>query len=222
MKITLGTTYYENPEYLYRFLQLHRSKVDEIIIIDDYSEKYPAENLFEKEDNVKLYKVTKNYGFNSHGCRNLIVNQAKNDWVCLVDVDREFYDAGNDILRLHNKELDPEILYKFVVHVHEFGNCVHQSVNDFLIHKSLFNRVGGYDEECQGYRIGDRQLFQQISNFAKTQTLIDINLMYTRNGTLLTNKDKRPPNKIFDILESRIITPDPNKPTILFNWERVF
>ena len=225
IKITLGTTYYENPEYLYRFIKLNKDKVDEIIIVDDYSTKFPAENLFDKEGNIQLYKVTKDYGFNSHGARNLIVNQAKNDWVCLIDVDREFHDEGRDLLNIYNHDLSTDVLYKFVCSVETFGKQRHKSVNDFLIHKDLFNMVGGYDEECIGYRTGDRQLFDQISNFAKIQTLSDVNLILTRPPTTLTQAksyERIIPKNLKDLFEERQLFPNKNKDTLTFDWEKVF
>lgn len=228
MKITLGTTYYENPDYLYRFIKLYKDKVDEIIIVDDYSTKFKLETLFEPEPSVKLYKVTKDYGFNSHGSRNLIMNQAKNDWVCLIDVDREFYNEGEDILKIYEKELSKEVLYKFSAHFLQYGRYLHKSVNDFLIHKELFYKVGGYDEECIGYRTGDRQLFEQISNFARIEALTDINLILTRPATKTKkNLAENPPkrsllNKFEETFRKRELHPEKDKKTLTFDWEQIF
>lgn len=196
--------------------------MDELIIVDDYSKKYPANKVLEQYENVKLFRVTKNYGFNSHGCRNLIVNKSSNEWILLIDVDREFYNNGEDLQKIYSYELDKDILYKFVVHAFSFGNGIHRSVNDFLIHKELFNCVGGYDEELIGVRTGDRQLFEQMSNFCKIQTLNNVNLMYTRASTkadkceyFITRNQQR-------LIESRIIKPDPNKKTLTFEWEQIY
>ena len=221
MKITLGTTYFENPNYLLRFLNLHLDKVDELIIVDDYSTNYPALKYIPSDEKIKLYRVTKNYGFNSHGCRNLIMNQSKNDWVCLIDIDREFHNNGKDLLKIYETNLEDNVLYKFPTHFSFFGNGIHQSVNDFIIHKNLFNSVGGYDEEFVGYRTGDRQLFAQISNFGFIKTLLEINLIYTRAATEDIFDVYNPPKKIKELVEARIMNPDRNKKNLTFCWERV-
>lgn len=190
--------------------------------MDDCSKQYPAENVIDRYDNVKLFRVKHNYGFNSHGCRNLIVNKATNDWVMLIDVDREFYDNGKDLQKIYSYELNSDILYKFVVHVFNFGNRAHRSVNDFLVHKDLFNMVGGYDEELIGIRTGDRQLFDQMSNFCKIQTLKDVNLMYTRASTKADKSEYHISASQEAIIESRIIKPDPNKKILTFDWEQIY
>lgn len=222
MKLTLGTTYYENPEYLLKFVHMHRKFVDELIIVDDHSRKYPAKEILEQYENVKLFRVKNNYGFNSHGCRNLIVNKSSNDWILLIDVDREFHNNGEDLNKIYSRKLEKDVLYKFVVHVFNFGNKMHRSVNDFLVHKDLFNSVGGYDEELIGIRTGDRQLFDQMSNFCKIQTFEDVNLMYTRSSTKADKSEYYLPGKLGSLIESRTIKPDPNKKTLTFDWEQIY
>lgn len=233
MSFTLGTTYYENPEHLKEFVSKHLPYVDELIVVDDGSQVVRAAEVITPRPRLKLYRVTKDYGFNSHGCRNLIMNEASNDWVALVDVDRVFLDGGKELLKIDTSVLDINIKYKFIVHVLKEGHKVHQGVNDYIINKQLFFKAGGYDEELIGIRNGDRDFFYQLCHFGKIQT-IDVNLMHTRiaSAYISQEQDKAalnnvPFNKSYtqelhDLVESRKIKPDPNKPILTFDWERVF
>ena len=87
--LTIGTTYYNNPEYLFKFIEKNISYVQEMIIVDDGSSDIIT-NYIRPNYKLRLFRVKKDYGFNSHGCRNLIMSQTKNDWVILLDIDREF------------------------------------------------------------------------------------------------------------------------------------
>lgn len=234
MKLTLGTTYYENPEYLEKFVETHLPFCDELVVVDDGSQKYKAFTVLDEDPKIKLYRVRKDYGFNSHGCRNLIMKEATHDWVVLIDVDRLFYDSGKDLSLIQNEELDPLTLYKFVVHVNQYGRSVHQSINDYLVNKKMFFSAGGYDEELRGVREGDRDFMFQMLHFGPQKTLSNVNLLHVRppSSTLHGEREKAKQNgvpfglpytqQLRDFVEKRKITPDPNKPILTFDWERVF
>lgn len=227
MKFTLGTTYYENPEFLQRFIKIHQDHVDELIVVDDGSQKFPAiDYMQDAKENVRLYRVKKDYGFNSHGCRNLIVRESKNDWIVLSDVDREFYNDGKDILKIYDyaDQLEENVMYKFVTHIFRYGNRKHQSVNDFMIHRNTYLKAGGYDEEIIGIREGDRDFFYQLYHFCYQRTL-QIPMLYTRGPTAQldpTQKGKPYPQSLRDLVQSRMIKPNPDKPQLTFEWEKVF
>ena len=112
MKITIGTTYYNNPELLGLFIKTHIDHFDEIIIVDDGSPD-PAENHIKNKEKIKLYRVPIDYGFNSHGCRNLIMKETTTDWTVLMDTDRVFIDPSFAVDIIRNKKLNPKILYFF-------------------------------------------------------------------------------------------------------------
>ena len=233
MKFTLGTTYYENPDYLLRFVELHKPYCDELIIVDDGSQQFKAEYYVESDDKLKLFRVKQDLGFNSHGCRNLIMKQATFDWVALIDLDREFFDNGQQLNILHTKKLSKNKVYKFVVHVNTPGNKPHLSVNEFLVHKDLFFKAGGYDEELVGMRMGDREFITQMLHFGLLSAFEDINILHTRSPSVFLKReqeiarqncvliDKNRNQQIIDLVESRMIKPDPNKPIINFDWEQI-
>ena len=147
--LTIGTTYYNNPDYLIRFVKLNLAHVDYMIIVDDGS-NIPVPDSIKPSSKIRIFRVKKDYGFNSHGCRNLIMKQTTTDWNILLDVDREFIDPLKTFRTIKTKlaTLDPHTLYRFIAHANPDES--HISVNDYLIHKSHFFEAGGYDEEIIG------------------------------------------------------------------------
>lgn len=231
--ITLGTTYYNCPALLKRFVDKNLEHVDELIVVDDGSE-IPAEDVLQPSPKLKLYRVKQDIGFNSHGCRNLIVNQSSNDWIVLIDVDREFRDPKYAYSELKTRKLFPNVRYLFMLHYKAWGHVVHSGVNDYFINKELFNSAGGYDEELVGIRTGDRQFFRQLlAAGGKELILHDIDLAHVRMATVLMGDNelilssaKHPRGgdrgALMSLIADRMITPDPNKPTLQFEWYRVF
>lgn len=225
-RLTLGTTYYNCPELIESFLENHKEHFDEIIIVDDGS-NIPAEKFIKDRKKIKLYRVPIDYGFNSHGCRNLIMKEASNDWVVLLDIDRQFLDTEFAVNTFRTKKLNKNTLYLFEM----FGNQdslknLHCSVNDFLIHKEHFWSAGGYDEELIGSRTGDRQYRKQLEHFGNEKMLYGIQAKFTRKASIKLNicspNDKESDKKTNNLIKHRMINPEPNKKTLTFEWYKVF
>lgn len=226
MKLTLGTTYYNCPKLLTKFLGHHQDYFDEIIIVDDGSD-ISAENYIQNRDKIKLYRVPIDYGFNSHGCRNLIMKEASNDWVVLMDVDRLFIDPKLAVTYMKDRKLDENTLYLFEMFInYKKRRGLHVSVNDFLVNRNHFWKAGGYDEELIGIRSGDRQYRKQLLHFGKEKLFYGIYAEITRNASVKINanspKDIRLTNEKNKLLLKRMKMPEPTKPTLTFEWHRVF
>lgn len=228
-KITLGTTYYQNPENLQQFIECHYAHVDEIIIVDDGSTHNPISKLFinDKDKKIKLFRVKKDYGFNSHGCRNLIMTMSNNDWVVLLDCDRIFLEPKMSFETIKNITLNQSTRYRFTAHVESYGKHIHGSVNDFLIHKKHFFSVGGYDEELIGVRNGDRSFFKQLLYYGN-EKILNIDILLTRkasssykNNIYKSPLDKKMTNALQQLLHKRENKPNPNKPILTFDWETI-
>jgi len=230
MKITLGTTYYNNPENIIPFVERHLEYVDELIIVDDGSmDEYHILNYVQPSEKIKLYRVKYDYGFNSHGCRNLIMKESSNEFVVLIDSDRMFLDPSYAFNFIKNEPLSKNTLYRFALY--DLNNFfAHQSFNDFLISKTHFFSVGGYDEELIGYRGGDYDFTRQLINFGDEETLYEINLIMTRqassyypyNKNIISEKDLKYLNlKKRNIIHRRKNNPEPNKKILTFEWEKL-
>jgi len=224
-KITLGTTYYNCPNLLEDFIQNNIDHVDELIIVDDGS-KDPIDTVVTASNKLKLYRVSKDIGFNSHGCRNLIMKESSNDWVALIDIDRCFKDPQLALSSIKSRQLYTKARYLFIVHTPKWGDNIHSSVNDYLVHRDHFFSAGGYDEEIVGQRWGDREFFQQLISAGGREIIMhDIDIMHTRRSTVtLTSNNilsSNNPRSHRELIQKRIAIPDKNKPILQFEWDRL-
>ena len=209
-----------------KFVDDNIDHVDELVIVDDGSSQ-PINDIVTPSKKLKLFRVKDDLGFNSHGCRNLIMTQASNDWVVMVDIDRSFKDPHYSFETIKKRSLHIKARYLFIVHVPDWGDGIHSSVNDYLIHKDHFFSAGGYDEEIVGQRWGDREYFRQLlSADGKEIIMHDIDIRHTRKSTvLLSVKDSlissNHPSTHQDLIQKRILKPDKHKPIIQFDWDQI-
>ena len=224
--ITLGTTFYNNPDDLTRFIDRNLPYVDELIVVDDGS-TIPITSYVKPTKKLRLFRVPKDYGFNSHGCRNLIMSQTSNAWNILLDLDREFIyiDEAFKCIRNRFPKLDKQILYRFIAHADM--EEAHVSVNDYMIHKDHFFDAGGYDEELIGERWGDREYFKQLRHYGGERVLHGVDILLTRKpssyigGVIKSPHDKPTSRFNVDLISRRIQKPDPTKPILTFEWEEI-
>lgn len=149
---TLITTYYDNPDELEVFLSENYNPdyFSNLIVVDDASPKYPARDILKDYglENVKLYRILEDYGFNSHGARNLAMLACETEWATCVDLDHillpKLYPIMEEYIEL------------------EYGKILHFAWNQFCVQKIAFWAVGGYDEDLSGYKWGDTRLINKF------------------------------------------------------------
>lgn len=171
-RITLGYTYFQDYEYLERQLELWKdypSYVD-IFLVDDGSEIHKALDVIQESGwelpeygpTFQLWRCSRNLGFNSHGCRNLIAKYSISDYVAFFDIDMQL--SIETVGRLLIKKYSERNLYRHDLWIKHEQRCVPfpGHLNSFLIHKDLFWEAGGYDESFTGHHHGDREFIERI------------------------------------------------------------
>lgn len=189
--LTYITTYYDNLEYLDHLHQLMLNCTSDklqMIIVDDFSADpvEPHVRLW-NDPRVHVFRVTENKGFNSHGARNLAMQHSTTEWNVLIDIDYKLVGVDSLLQQLENDELEPNLIHHFpVAHVYDDQTQPHrESINDFLITKTLFWKAGGYDPEFIGLHHGDRAFLarvrEQEPKDATTSILFDVHLEALRS-----------------------------------------
>lgn len=119
----------------------------EFVIVDDGSSEssrpvVPANHGL----NLRLLRVLEDKPWNISGARNLAAKQASSDWLFLCDVDHFLREST---VKAMLAVLDKRSMY-FHVSREKGGVKLHPGSNIFLIMRSDFWKVGGYDEDWQG------------------------------------------------------------------------
>jgi len=183
-KITLGYTYYNEPELLKKQIRLWKKYPTnvEIFLVDDGSEIYPAYDLVKRLrlPNFQLYRVTGDIGFNSHGCRNLIATVASSSNIMFLDIDAHL--AVKDAFSISEMEVKDNFVYKMAMSVGRKQYSFPGHHNIFVINKDTFWRSGGYDESFTGYHKGDREFLSRLDRISKCVEIPDVVIKLIRGG----------------------------------------
>lgn len=188
-QFTIIHTYYNDRTLLET--QIERWKVYntpiKIILIDDGSQEVPAEEVFRGvtfSDNIDLsvYKVTKDIGFNSHGCRNLGAMLANTEWLLFLDIDYTI--QPSELRRLQTEELDPLKFYEINARFKNWApeRDPYVALNQFVISKKLYLESEGYDESWVPFHFGDREFLGRLADISEKVNLDWVNLTCRRGG----------------------------------------
>ena len=166
--ITLVFTYYENPEMLRQQVIYWRGYLKKIadrvkiIIVDDGSTNYLAENEFNKFNkyttlsglDVSLYRIKEDIYQNTVGARNLGFTQAPEGWVFNLDMDHIVPSESMENLLQQLDGLCPSCYYlpdrRAMVNLDEYKNIWRHS-DTFIMQRKTFWKIGGYNERYVGY-----------------------------------------------------------------------
>ena len=254
-QITFSITYYGQINHLQYQLDFFSELPDIIkdnIVVQVINDGFNDSKLFEdicrrysSTIDLRAYMVTKDVGFNSHGCRNLMMMESPTKWNMLMDIDAYL---NKDIveqmvtLRLSDKKIyvfkvefdhddnpldydlwDPKELLKIVAHP-----------NTWLITKPAFWSSGGYDVEFTSMRHGDEEFFLSLDRDMFDHVLFHPHLdeeptihirRPTRNRSYLNQGTEHSGhlNRIVDFVKKR--NEDSNrkhkKRLICFPWRRI-
>ena len=123
----------------------------EFIITDDCSAKNPArDNCIATKLDMSLYEITKKVQWNWLECRNIGAHYAKGSWILLTDMDHVVTPEMAVRLMERWPSLSSKTVYQFN-RIRAVDMQPYKFHNDsFFLHKKLFWRCGGYDEELAG------------------------------------------------------------------------
>ena len=87
--ITIVSSYFNDHKLLqdYWIPAMQKHSNVEFVIVDDFSQIEKAEEVFPDLPNARLFYITEDKKFNSHGARNLGVSQASRQTVFMTDID---------------------------------------------------------------------------------------------------------------------------------------
>lgn len=229
--LTIIHTYYNEESFLETQIErwnVYNTPVN-VILIDDGSQKIPAIDVIKRnkiKDNINfsLYRVTKDIGFNSHGCRNLGARLAATDWLVFLDIDYTI--QPSDLARLQKEPLDSDTWYEMNARFKGRGDP-YMALNQFIIPKKLFLDHGGYDESFVPFHYGDRDLLNRLAGKYNKQNLEWL-ILTCRRGGRRAIIDENAEIPVYDdenmVFYTRKLEQDKLKKVdtyVNFDWERV-
>lgn len=173
LRFTAGYTYYNEPERLRELFNVWEKWPSgvEIFLVDDGSPDYPAIDLIKELNlpewgaNIQVWRVSRDLGFNSHGCRNLIAKYATTDWIAFFDSDIIMYPP--DVAKLKSVQFTKGSIYYHKIY-QRYNQVIDKKImghqNCFVVNKDDFWEAGGYDESFTGLHYGDREFLKRLHN----------------------------------------------------------
>ena len=176
--LTLIYPYYNNHDMLVHHQHEHWMRYPivvreciEVIVVDDCSPRKPALRAIASGDlgyAFRLYRIKKDVRWNWIAARNLGAHEAKKSWLFMTDMDHVLTVSNIEILLqlIMGGKLDKKKYYTFDRKDAPDLTPYKNHPNTYLIHRDLFWKNGGYDEEFSGYYGTDgyyRKLLDKVS-----------------------------------------------------------
>lgn len=214
-----------------------------VILVDDGSPK--AFRIPHKAITItglgsfRRYRILKDVRWNWLACRNLGVHEATTDWVLLTDIDHVL--LAKTVEQVTTMDLDPANVYRLgrVDAPHPWpytvADCAVREAkrfhpNTWLLTRSMFDRIGGYDERLSGCYGTDGEFKDRVREHAKAVVQLGdvLTIRYGReilpDASTIGFTRKNDPANDADLQQRRVKRAlDPNwRPLRLsFPWERV-
>jgi hypothetical protein len=243
--LTIVMPYYDNASMLslhYRTWKGWPGKIRkavEVVIVDDGSPTSPASNVPRPYDlpAIRIYRVLEDKPWHQHGARNLGAHVAEDGWLLLTDMDHLLTAASAIALlkKIGRRELDKGTAYMLdrieadtglPTLGHDLNPKPHP--NSFVITRSMFWRIGGYDEDLCGLYGTDRFFRERVFATAERGHLKIPLVRYWRDlipdasTTTLPRKEGRDPGAKQAILVAKAARGEADVvKTLQFEWERV-
>lgn len=237
-RLTLIYPYYDNPAMLemqlanWKSYPVSLAERIRVIVVDDGSQRFPAAPCFERVSPsriVELYRINENIPWNQDGAKNLGAHLA-DDGARLLLSDIDIVVAPDVAEIISNIPItDRRTYYMFNrAVVRRNGETFKPHPNTFLLGKSLFWSIGGYDEDYCGTYGSDRDFRERLAAAGKGVYRGDIVLRgydaeVVPDATTYDWDRSEYLKKFIERREEKIRTGrvTPEKP-LRFTWQRVF
>lgn len=218
--LTFVSAYYENAGMLREQQRCWRELPEDLrahfhaIVVDDGSPTAPAAPVVEPTGiaSFRLFRMLVDVRWNWLACRNLAMTHARTEWVLLTDIDHVVLPAT--LRRLMVDPLDPKVVYRLSRVDAPNLTPYKPHPNTWVMTRTMFDRVGGYDERFSGYYGTDAEFKERVLANAKAlEMLPEAMVRYPReviaDASTTTYLRKQPEDRVVsDIRAARAALPD--------------
>ena len=188
--VTFIVPYYENPDFLKHqlawwstypaWLREHLSA----IVIDDGSPA-PAKLPETLPFPVRLFRIEQDVRWNWLAARNIGFHHAPEGWCLVTDIDHVIPEstATSAVFGKH----DSDVIYAFS-RIEHTGEPLGVHPNSWFLTKSMFWKVGGYDETMSGFYGSDGDWRRRLAATAQIHILSDRLIRHEYQGDSSTTR----------------------------------
>lgn len=170
--VTLVLPYYQNAKFLETQAAVWRTYPPgvSVVVVDDGSPT-PARLPRDIESQVRLFRIEQDIPWNWLAARNIGAHHASDGWLFLTDMDHVV--PAETMRSVLYGQHDPKVVYGFSRREHT-GEVIPPHSASFLMTRSMFWTIGGYDETLSGHYGTDGLYRKEIRKHAKMQILSDV------------------------------------------------
>lgn len=184
--LTLIYPYYNNHDMLVHQQHEHWMRYPlfareciEVIVVDDASPKRPAQKAVVAGDipyRFRLYRIDKDVRWNWIAARNIGAHEAAPSWLFMTDMDHAMTAENVQavLYLIMAGKLDKDIYYTFSRRDAPDLTPYKDHPNTYLMHRDLYWKNGGYDEEFSGFYGTDGYYRKMLNRVARWHRLDDL------------------------------------------------
>lgn len=162
MPLSIISHYYNNSASVekavaaYREISRLHPEMFEFVLIDDHSHEPISQDLFEGIPSLRVFRILEDVAWNMPAARNIGVSEARFNKLLIMDIDHMVDLSRFDLFLSDVEALKIGEIARFRRKRRSLTNQnewieIRSHMNSFLIHKSDFVDVGGYEEEFSGH-----------------------------------------------------------------------
>ncbi|MEH3144328.1 MAG: glycosyltransferase family A protein [Methylobacterium frigidaeris] len=202
MKLSIVSHFYNNEESVSKAVESYREmsrlhpETFDFVLVDDHSHDAIDANLFSDVENLRVFRIIEDVAWNMPAARNIGVQEAFCDKIVLMDIDHlvDPTQIGNllsDAERLKVGQIGQFRRRKRVKNSDHEWIEIASHINSFMIHKSDFIRVGGYEENFSGNYGHEDKFFKVCCRRCNmTEIAFDTTLLVQGRATQQLDRDK--------------------------------
>lgn len=178
--------YHNNPGMLshqyaeWRRLPLWVARETEAVICDDASVNEAFYPYQYDGPRVRIFRIPPPHVKWSHRCAtNIAVRHAAYEWLLLTDIDHVV--PSETLQTLIGAKLRHDQVYTFARR-NTRGAAIKPHPDSWLIHRTMWTKLGGWDERYRGYYGQNADIWRRVRNFAGEPVPLPLDLIhYTRD-----------------------------------------